>query len=221
MKSLRELKLAGPSADDRALEIVAAMPSLDALVVEDSPVSAEAVQRLAAPGGLAGRMQSLTFTRCYGVTDDALRVVAAMPRLESLSIRRCPVSGEFLTRWADTPPDKLPKLRTLVVADAFLSEKAVAVLPRFAPSLRRLDLSRVMLSPSAMKCIGELTGLESLQLSGCSLTDESVKPIANLKRLTTLDLSDNFGVTDKSAGLLRTLTRLKHLNTRGSGMTLP
>ena len=111
LKHLRELKLAGPSAGDPALKIVAAMPSLDALVVEDSPLSAEGMQRLAEGGGLAGRMQSLTFTRCYGVTDDGLRVVTAMPRLESLSIRRCPVSGEFLTRWADTPPEKLPKLR--------------------------------------------------------------------------------------------------------------
>jgi Leucine-rich repeat (LRR) protein len=221
MKSLRELKLAGSSAGDAALEIVAAMPALDALVIEDSPVSAEAVQRLAAVGGLAGRMQSLTFTRCYGVTDDALRVVMAMPRLESLSIRRCPVAGDFLTRWADTPAEKLPKLRTLVVTDAFLPAEALAVLPRFAPSLRRLDLSRVMLTPAAMKAIGELTALESLQLAACSLTDEAIEPIANLKKLTTLDLSGNFGVTDKSARLLRGLTRLKRPDTEKSGTTSP
>ena len=220
VKSLRELKLAGPSADDRAMEAVAAMPAIDSLVIEDSPISAEGIQRLG-QGGLAGRMRSLAFSRCYGVSDDALRALAAMPRLESLSIRKCPVNGDFLTRWTDTAAEKLPKLKTLVINGAFLSEKAVAVLPRFAAALRRLDLSRVMLSPVSMTSIGQLSGLDSLLLSQCSLTDEAIRPIANLKKLTTLDLSGNYGVTDKSAGLLRALPRLKRLDTEKTGMTLP
>jgi Ran GTPase-activating protein (RanGAP) involved in mRNA processing and transport len=195
------------------------MSALESLVLEDSPVTAEGIQRLAV-GRLAGRMRSLTFTRCYGVTDDTLRVVAAMPRLESLSIRKCPVAGDFLARWTDMPSEKMPKLRTLVVNGAFLSEKAVAVLPRFAPSLRRLDLSRVTLSPDSMKVIGELTGLESLLLAECSLNDEAIQPITNLKKLTMLDLSGNYGVTDKSAELLRALPRLKRLETKKTGMTL-
>jgi len=165
-------------------------------------------------------MRSLTFTRCYGVTDDALRVIVTMPRLETLSIRKCPVSGNFLMPWAEISSDKVPKLRTLVLTDAFLSEEALAILPRFDSSLRRLDLSRVMLSLRAMKHIGELRELESLRVSGCSLNDETVGPIVNLKKLMILDLSGNYGVTDKSMGLLRTLPRLKHLDTKNTGMTL-
>jgi Leucine-rich repeat (LRR) protein len=221
VKSLRELKLAGPSADDRAMEAIAAMPAIESLVIEDSPLSAEAIQRLGQAGALAGRMRSLAFKRCYGVNDDALRVLAAMPRLESLSIRKCPVSGDFLTRWTDTAAENLPKLKTLVINGAFLSEKALTVLPRFAASLRRLDLARVMLSPGSMTSIGQLSGLDSLLLSQCSLTDEAIGPIAHLKKLTTLDLSGNYGVTDKSAALLRTLPRLKRLDTEKTGMTLP
>jgi hypothetical protein len=53
------------------------------------------------------------------------------------------------------------------------------------------------------------------------LTDEAIEPIANLKKLTTLDLSGNFGVTDKSARLLRGLTRLKRPDTEKSGTTSP
>ncbi len=218
LKHLKELKLAGSSADDRALELVARIPLLESLVMEDSPLSAQGMQRLAA-GGLAGRMRSLTFTRCYGVADDALRVVTALPRLESLSIRKCPVAGEFLMPWADAPAEKLPRLETFVLTGAFLPDKAVAVLPTFAATLTRLDLSRVILSPDAMKSIGELGGLESLLLSGCSLTDEAIRPIANLKKLSTLDLSDNYGVTDKSAALLRALPRLKRLETKKTGIT--
>ncbi len=220
LKSLRELKICGPSTTDRAMEAVAAMPGLESLVLEDSPVTVEGLQRLAAAGGLAARLRSLTFTRCYGVTDDTLRIVAAMPRLESLSIRKCPVTGDFLTRWADVPAEKAPKLRALVVNGAFLSDKAFAVLPRFTSSLKRLDLSRVTLSPEALKVIGKLAGLETLLLAECSLSDDAIGPIANLKKLTTLDLSGNFGVTDKSAGLLRALPRLKHLETKKTGMTL-
>ena len=40
LKSLRELKISGPSAGYRAMETVAAMPALESLVLEDSPVSA-------------------------------------------------------------------------------------------------------------------------------------------------------------------------------------
>ena len=220
VKPLEELKLSGPSAGDAALEIVAAMPSLDSLVIEDSSVSAKGIQGLAEGDGLAGRMRSLTFTRCYGVSDEALRIVAAMPRLETLSIRRCPVSGDFLLPWADAPREKIPKLRTLVVTDAFLSAKAVAVLPRFASSLRQLDLSRVALSPGLMKFVGELRELESLRLAKCSLNDEAVKPIAHLKKLALLDLAGNFGITDESAGLLRSLPHLKQLETEHTGMSL-
>jgi Leucine-rich repeat (LRR) protein len=218
LKSLRELKISGPAAGDRTMEPIAAMPAVESLVLEDSPVSAAAVGRLAA-GGLAARLRSLAVARCYGVTDDTLRVVAAMPRLESLSIRKCPVTGEFLLRWADAPAEKLPKLHTLVINGAVLSEKAVAALPRLAPSLTRLDLSRVTLSPGAMKAIGELAGLESLLLAECSLSDEAIRPLANLKGLTTLDLSGNYAVTDKSAALLRALTRLKHVETKKTGIT--
>lgn len=173
VKSLRELKLAGSSIGDAVLAAVAVMPSLDALVVEDSPVSAEAIQRLSTVAGLPARMQSLTLTRCYGVTDDALGVLLTMPRLQALSIRRCPVAGEFLTRWANLSAEKLPKLRTLVVNDAFLPDGAVAVLPRFAVTLKRLSLSRVPLSPAAMTSIGELARLESLESVGVFLDRRS------------------------------------------------
>ena len=113
------------------------------------------------------------------------------------------------------------KLEVRPVVPSSWPETAVAVLPRFAPTLKRLSLSRVPLSPAAMKSIGELAHLDSLELSGCSLTDESIRPIANLKDLATLDLSGNFGVTDKSATLLRALSRLKHVDTTRSGMTSP
>ena len=103
----RTEKLAGPSASDRPWKWSPRCPGSNALVIEDSPVIGRSLQRLAAVGGLAGRMQSLTFTRCYGVTDDTLRIVTAMPRLESLSIRQCPVTGDFLTRWADMPAERL------------------------------------------------------------------------------------------------------------------
>jgi Leucine-rich repeat (LRR) protein len=218
LKSLRELKISGPAAGDRTMEPIAAMPALESLVLEDSPVSAGAVGRLAA-GGLAARLRSLALARCYGVTDDTLRVVAAMPRLESLSIRKCPVTGEFLLRWADAPAKKLPKLRMLVINGVVLSQQAIAALPRLAPSLRRLDLSRVTLSPGAMKVVGELAGLESLALAECSLSDEAIRPLANLKGLTTLDLSGNYAVTDKSAALLRALPRLKRVETKKTGIT--
>ena len=221
MGQLKDVKIAGPALTDSTLEIVAALPSLHSLLVADSSIPDDAIKRLGKDREFVDRIRSLAFTRCHGANDEALSFVTAMPRLETLSIRECTISGAFFMRWAETPAEELPRLRTLVVRGAFLSERAIAVLPRFVSSLKRLDLSEVMLSPGAMKSIGKLSELQSLCLSSCSLTDEAIEPIKNLKNLTTLDLSSNYDLTDESAAILKALPRLKHVNTDNTGMTLP
>jgi len=221
LDQLTEVKIGGLAVDDSVLDSVATLRSLQSLSVEDAPVSADAVRRLAEDRAFVGRIRSLAFTRCYGVNDDALSLVVVLPRLETLSVRECPVSDGFLTSIAETPPDMLPKLQTLVVTKAFLSESAIGALPVFAGSLRRLDLSGVMLTPEAMQSIGKLRELQSLSLAGCSLGNEAVEPLETLKKLKTLDLSGNFDITDQGVRALDALPQLEQLDTRDTGVTVP
>lgn len=216
MNSLTELKLGGSTIDDATVDLVIELPSLNSLTIEDAPVSATAIKRLATRPQLAKRIRSLVLTRCYGVTDEALSVLANLPNLETLSVRACPVSDKFLTSLAETSANKLPPLVTLVVTGAFLSEDAIAVLPRFAKSLRRLDISGVALSGSSTNSIGKLTQLQTLRLSDCSLDDAGVKPIQALRNLVTLDLSNNNEITGNVTEVLETLPRLKHVDTENT-----
>lgn len=221
LEQLAELKIGGSAVDDSVLESVTALRSLQSLLVEDAAVSADAVKRLAENRAFVGRIRSLAFTRCYGVTDDVLSLAIVLPRLETLSVRECPVSGGFLTSIAETPPHMLPKLQSLVVTRAFLSESAIGALPVFADSLRRLNLSGVMLTPQAMQSIGKLRELRSLSLAGCSLGNEAVEPLATLKKLNTLDLSGNLDITDQGVRTLDALLELEQLDTRDTGVTAP
>ncbi len=211
MNRLRELKVAGSATGDPIIESLAALPALDSLLIEDSPVSTEAIRKLA-ESALAGRLRSLGFTRCYGVTDDALQIASAIPHLESFAIRKCPVSGEFLLSWAKSCGDMPSRLSKLVLTDAFLSEGGLESLPKLAPSLRELDLSRDALSPQAMLTIAKLADLESLRLSECSLDDQAIRPLAGLKKLKLLDLSGNFAITDASAELLKGLPQFARID---------
>ena len=218
-KSLTELKLGGSKVDNRVVEQVAMLPKLTSLGLEDSPASASAFQQLATPPERAKRIESLAITRCYGVTDDALSVITKMPNLTTLSIRECPVTDAFLTKLSKPPFDHHPKLQTLVVSNAFLTEDAFVALERFANSLRRLDLTGVALSSDSMISVGKLWQLRTLRLSNCSLRDEAIEPIGSLTNLVTLDLSDNHDITNKSAKILAELPQLKRIHTNNTGIS--
>lgn len=218
--SLTGLKLGGPNIDDATIDVVLEIPRLNSLAIEDAPVSAAAIQRLSSGPELAERIRSLVLTRCYGVTDEALSVLVELPNLGTLSIRECPVSGAFLMSLAEVPSERLPPLKTLVIRQAFLSEQAVAVLPQLAANLKWLDLSGTTLSTSSMEAIAKISQLQTLRLAGCSLDDEAIRPIQSLTNLITLDLSDNVGITDKSATIFAKLPKLEHNHLRNTRLTM-
>ena len=157
----------------------------------------------------------------HGLTDEVLNRIILLPRLEMLSIRECPISGRFLVDLEKVSPTQLPRLQTLVITKAFLPDEAIGVLPRFAGSLTRLDLSGIMLSPVMTRSIGELHQLRSLTLAGCSLENQAIRPLTTLKNLQTLDLSGNFGLTDEAARMLDALPELETINTRDTSITRP
>lgn len=75
------------------------------------------------------------------------------------------------------------------------------------PGLETLDLSGCTVSSAGVTAIGTLKNLKSLNLSGCALTD--ITGLSGLTGLTTLNLSDN-AITDLSA--LTGMTKLSDLN---------
>ena len=99
-------------------------------------------------------------------------------------------------------------LKSLTITSASATDYApLAALTQ----LESLDLSGCVLSEASLKTIGGLTDLTSLRLSSCAL--RSVSPISGLTKLETLDLSGNvFTSVTPLAGL----TELKVLNLKNN-----
>ncbi len=176
LADLSEVKLGGPAVTDDVLKIVAKLPALTSLTIEDAQISGQGLQQLAQAPGVASRLRSLTIARCFGVTDDTLQVLGSLSSLETLSLRDIMLTGSFLNSLGASLDDTLP-WQTLIVTDAFLTDEAITPLPRIAPALRRLDLR-----------------------GNQGVTDQSLEIFRQLPELADLQLQDT-GVSDPAASL--------------------
>lgn len=79
------------------------------------------------------------------------------------------------------------------------------------PDLRRLDLENTNLRGPALKAVGTLRGLESLNLTLCPVTDGFFAPLGELARLRVLGLAST-KVTGSGLGGLQGLQQLENLN---------
>ncbi|MFV1968370.1 MAG: hypothetical protein ACC628_23335 [Pirellulaceae bacterium] len=161
---LEDLKIGGPIANDEVLSTVARLPSITSLTVEDGEVTGEGLQQLARARALAGRLRSLSFARCFGVTDAALVVLGDFPKLETVALRDLMITGSFLKTLRESARSPL-RLKTLVVTRAFLTDETVADLPEVAPNLVRLDLrGNLGITDASLDGFERLQALESLRL---------------------------------------------------------
>ena len=79
--------------------------------------------------------------------------------------------------------------------------------------LRSLWSPQAAVTDDEMAIIGSLTDLEFLQLDGSNVTDKGFAHVANLKKLTLLDMSlTGTNLTDSSVETLAGLKSLKKLN---------
>ncbi len=164
MKGLVELKLGGPAINDGIAEVIAGLPDVRSITLEDAEISGDFLVGLAADAARAKRIRTLGFARCYGVTDEALQSLPKFPNLESLSLRNIVVTGEFLATLDETGTGPLP-LKTLIVTNAYLDNEAAKHLPEVAPKLVRLDLrGNPGLTEDSRQTFEKLENLKDLKL---------------------------------------------------------
>jgi hypothetical protein len=177
LKGLADLKIGGPVVNDELMEFVSRFPSLQSLTIEDAGVTSEGLLRLANARELAERLRSLTIARSFRVTDEALVVLASFPNLESLALRDMMVNGSFLAEFGDADGKPLP-LKTLIVTQAFLTDEAVAQLPRAAPDLTRLDLrGNLGITDVAAGAIQRLSSLRDLHLEETGVSEKTLESL--------------------------------------------
>ena len=184
LDQLVELKLAGPLFNDELLSLVAGHPRISSLTIEDAEVSAACLQRLAAEPAFAQRLRSLSFSRCFAVSDETLATLAQFPRLASLSLRKIFITGSFIVLLAESDSDP-PPLRTLILRDGFVTDESLAALPDAFPQLERLDLSgNAGVTDASRNVFDKLLNLQQLQLEN---TGVSVPP--DLRARTRKDVT--------------------------------
>ncbi|MEZ6137834.1 MAG: hypothetical protein R3C53_23345 [Pirellulaceae bacterium] len=121
-----------------------------------------------------------------GVTDEGLKHIAQLSRLEHLRLIDCPITDIGIELLADAG---LNKLRILNIPDAEVTADGLAYLAKL-PSLVQLRLGRSQLDDRAVSEIAKLPHLESLHLIGPSLTDAALDSLATAPELTSLYIDD-------------------------------
>ena len=163
-KGLVEVKLGGPAINDQLAEVILSLPQVRSLTIEDAEISAVFLEKLASDEATAERLQTLSFARCFGVSDQALTSIGRFSSLETLSLRDIMVSGEFLETLSEAGKGPLP-LKTLIATNAFLNDSAVGRLPTLTPNLERLDLRGNMgITEESGSAFEKLKNLKDLKL---------------------------------------------------------
>jgi len=173
LEGLVELKLGGATVNDGVADLIAELSKVKALAIEDAEISAAFFAKIAEDQATAQRLRSLSFARCFGVTDEALAPVVALLNLETLALRDIMVTGSFLTVWQQSDHSPTP-LKTLIAVNAFFGDEAIAQLPQVAPGLVRLDLrGNLGVTEPSREVFKQLEHLKDLQLEGTGIAGET------------------------------------------------
>lgn len=143
-------------------------PELEHLGLQDCQRLTDDALKHAASG--LPKLKSINLSFCVAVTDAGLRHLARLPHLEDINLRACDgVSDTGVAHLAESG-----RLRALDVS--------------FCDKVGDEALSHATLG---------LSGLRSLSLSACRLTDEGLERVARLSQLETLNIGQCIMVTDR------------------------
>ena len=201
---LETLRFDLPLSDDGA-ERLAELPSLRS-VNQPLRLSARGIAALARLPGLE-RLNLIG----EGVTDDALAPVAGMKSLTSLWVQNAPVTDAAVESLAG-----VESLAELHLSGTRVSGDRLGALAGL-PNLRALGLgfggrsSDYRGDRPTLEAVGTLRNLESLDLDGGGSGPDDFADLADLSRLTFLEVRD-VPFTDEAAYHVAALKSLKHLS---------
>jgi hypothetical protein len=178
LKLLRGVYLFGTDATDGELTQLAGLPQLEAIDLGGCEVSIEGILQLKAARGL--KRLGLASVR-PPLDDDAIeRIVAAFPRLESLSLDEAQLTDAGLVHIG-----KLTQLHYLNISQTKITDEGLPALIGLT-KLRTLHASDNKIHDPGMKSLGQLASLEKLVLNFTNIGDAGlaeVRRLSNLKRI--------------------------------------
>ena len=181
LKKLTDLKIGGFAVNDEVLAVIAPLPSLRGLTIDDALLTPDGFEKFVTESLSADKLETLILGRNMSLFDAALVPLTRLPKLKRLTINGMMVTGSFLDNLAENETTR-PKLQRLSLRKAFLTEEGAAALKKYS-ELRSLDLSGVALTPELVDIIGSLDWLEELDLTGCQLGEDLLQRLQTVKRL--------------------------------------
>ena len=179
LPQLADLKIGGFAVNDQCLEIVALLPALKGLTLDDSLVSAKGFEKFVTDSLSADSLETLVLNRNMSLSDEALFAIGNFSRLKRLILGNAMVTGVFLERLAENE-QKRPQFNDLALRKTFLTEEAIASLKKY-PELQSLQITGGVLSKNGVETLLSLPRLGRLDLTDCSLDEDARQYLQGLE----------------------------------------
>lgn len=193
-------RFGGPGMTDEAMVHLKQLEQLKRLDLTDCPKIGDATLDVVA--GIP--TLDVLILRRTGITDDGLQAVTALPKLRAIDLRNTNISDAGVAHLSGMTSLIDVQLEKSKVTDDGVS--ALVELP-----LKSLNLNYTAVTDEAMPAIGRITTLEQLQLDAARLTDVGMAHVGKLKKLRRFScrLADVTGEGIQHLSDLTDLTRLE------------
>ncbi|XP_062235414.1 uncharacterized protein si:ch73-173p19.1 isoform X1 [Platichthys flesus] len=131
------------------------------------------------------KLQHLNLASCSKLTDSCLQHIRGLSSLCFLSLDHTKVTDAGMVLYLQSAPSCLSQLSLNQTA---VTEATLAALPSCVPQLRLLSIKQTKVKD--VSALAELSSLQTLNLDGTRVTEESLKSLANLPSLSSLSLAD-------------------------------
>ena len=189
-----------------------AMKDEDIKSLKDDKIEALELRGLAMKGTgfkyLAGKTILRLSIRDTKINNANLRFLNDIKGLENLDLSYSGVSDEGIANLAPNPG-----LEGLVLSGCRgITSRSIPLIVERFPNLTGLVLNFTSTDGSELAKLQGLKSLSHLSLTGLKLKDEDVLPLASMKSLLSLNVSNNKSLTDRSVDLLKGSRKLISLN---------
>jgi len=147
---------------------------------------------------------SLNFNNCPKPSDETLKQVAKLYRLQTAILEKVEITDEQLAYLG-----KLNHLTSLVISGTPISDAGLVHLVGL-PAIQMLNANRTKITDKGLEQIAKMPSLTMLDLSYTGIGDQGMKQLAQLKNLNWLLLKGN-KITDAGLAELASISELKRL----------
>lgn len=206
MPYLNELQLYGTSISDAGLKSLSGLTGLQQLSLERTRITDKGIEILrdSAPG--------LTVLRTVDTGVTSVKPFLSLPRLQILDVPAFKDPQDY-TRLAE-----LPELYAFKVVGRAFKDETIKSLPQH-PTLKCLVFQGCDIRGPGLGDLVVLPELQSLALTWCPLTDQSLVHLQGALNLTALTIVPDTPLSDNGIVPLHSLKRLKKLDLRKCKIT--